>query len=273
MAPAPPRAPCAGSRPVSPSPPGRAPRPGAGGGGGSPPPGRPCVPRGRRGTRARPSVIMFSASQARFPSRFRSQWASLCRRRLSRVLVRQPGMVRASLVTRRPPRCRAGRGPRCPRARSAFARRQGLSRLPLAVHDAAPVVGDPIGHHQRVGHGRTVKPQPGHDGGDQSQAQRLVRAPGLAGGAAEHGLLDPHEEGEEVGAAAVGRRPVLGARPGRRPRGSWAMEKSQAMRSPGLPRCACRSTRQITGLSQCRMAVTMSLNRRMYWRYSSGRPA
>ncbi len=32
-------------------------------------------------------------------------------------------------------------------------------------------------------------------------------------------------------------------------------------------------TRQTTGLSHMRMALTMSLKSRMYWRYSSGRPA
>ena len=32
-------------------------------------------------------------------------------------------------------------------------------------------------------------------------------------------------------------------------------------------------TRQITGLSQARIAETMSLKSRMYWRYSCGRPA
>jgi len=42
---------------------------------------------------ARPSVIMFSPSQARLVSRFLSHWASLCFRTLSTVLDRHPGMV------------------------------------------------------------------------------------------------------------------------------------------------------------------------------------
>jgi hypothetical protein len=54
---------------------------------------------------------------------------------------------------------------------------------------------------------------------------------------------------------------------------SLATEKSQAMPISWPPAMRIPFTRQITGLSQCRMAVTMSLKSRMYWRYSSGWPA
>ena len=54
---------------------------------------------------------------------------------------------------------------------------------------------------------------------------------------------------------------------------SLAMEKSQAMPISWPPPTRMPLTRQTTGLSQCRIAVTMSLNRRMYWRYSAGAPA
>ena len=54
---------------------------------------------------------------------------------------------------------------------------------------------------------------------------------------------------------------------------SCAIVKSQAMPISCPPAIRMPLTRQMTGLSQCRMAVTMSLKSRMYWRYSSGRPA
>ena len=49
--------------------------------------------------------------------------------------------------------------------------------------------------------------------------------------------------------------------------------KSQAMPISWPPATRMPLTRLITGLSHSRIAVTMSLNSRMYWRYSSGRPA
>jgi hypothetical protein len=54
---------------------------------------------------------------------------------------------------------------------------------------------------------------------------------------------------------------------------SCATVKSHAMPISWPPAIRMPLTRQTTGLSQCRIAVTMSLNSRMYWRYSSGRPA
>ena len=72
--------------------------------------------------------------------------------------------------------------------------------------------------------------------------------------------------------------PPSGAEPWRGP--AWpkiarscATEKSQAMPISWPPAIRMPLTRQITGLSQCRIALTMSLNSRMYCRYSSGRPA
>ena len=54
---------------------------------------------------------------------------------------------------------------------------------------------------------------------------------------------------------------------------SWAIEKSQAMPISWPPPMRIPFTRQTTGLSQPKIAETMSLNKRMYWRYSCGRPA
>ena len=54
---------------------------------------------------------------------------------------------------------------------------------------------------------------------------------------------------------------------------SWAIEKSQAMPISWPPPMRMPLTRQMTGLSQPRMALTESLNSRMYWRYSCGLPA
>jgi hypothetical protein len=78
-----------------------------------------------------------------------------------------------------------------------------------------------------------------------------------------------------------GRKSVLppsGAEPWRGPAWpksarSWAREKSQAIPISWPPAMRMPFTRQITGLSHTRMALTMSLKSRMYWRYSSGRPA
>jgi hypothetical protein len=54
---------------------------------------------------------------------------------------------------------------------------------------------------------------------------------------------------------------------------SWATEKSQAIPTSWPPPMRIPLTRQMTGLSHVKMALTMSLKRRMYCRYSSGRPA
>ena len=54
---------------------------------------------------------------------------------------------------------------------------------------------------------------------------------------------------------------------------SCATEKSQAMPISCPPPMRMPLTRQITGLSQARMAETKSLNSRMYCRYSCGWPA
>ena len=54
---------------------------------------------------------------------------------------------------------------------------------------------------------------------------------------------------------------------------SWLMVKSQAIPISCPPATRMPLTLQMTGLSQWRMAVTMSLKSLMYWRYSSGRPA
>jgi len=58
------------------------------------------------------------------------------------------------------------------------------------------------------------------------------------------------------------------------PKRAWspAIEKSQAMPISWPPPTRIPFTRQMTGLSHSRMPVTMSLNSRMYCRYSSGRP-
>ena len=60
-------------------------------------------------------------------------------------------------------------------------RRQRLARFLLAVHDAAPGVGEAVGHHERVRRRHAVQVQAGNDRREQPQPQRLVRAPGLAG--------------------------------------------------------------------------------------------
>jgi hypothetical protein len=54
---------------------------------------------------------------------------------------------------------------------------------------------------------------------------------------------------------------------------SCAIVKSHAIPISWPPPIRMPFTRQITGLSQPRMDETMSLNRRMYWRYSCGFPA
>jgi hypothetical protein len=54
---------------------------------------------------------------------------------------------------------------------------------------------------------------------------------------------------------------------------SCAMVKSQAMPISWPPPMRMPLTRAMTGLSQPRMAETMSLNSRMYCRYSCGLPA
>ncbi len=54
---------------------------------------------------------------------------------------------------------------------------------------------------------------------------------------------------------------------------SCVTEKSHAMPISCPPPMRMPLTRQTTGLSHIRIALTMSLNSRMYCRYSSGRPA
>ncbi|MFO1269199.1 MAG: hypothetical protein U1F67_22080 [Rubrivivax sp.] len=82
----------------------------------------------------------------------------------------------------------------------------------------------------------------------------------------------PTITGRKSVAPPIGALPCLGPAWPKRAR-SWATEKSQAMPISCPPPMRMPLTRQITGLSQARMALTMSLNSRMYWRYSCGWPA
>ena len=82
----------------------------------------------------------------------------------------------------------------------------------------------------------------------------------------------PAITGRKSVAPPIGAEPCLGPAWPKRAR-SCATEKSQAMPISWPPPMRMPLTRQITGLSQARIADTMSLKRRMYWRYSCGWPA
>ena len=98
---------------------------------------------------------------------------------------------------------------------------------------------------------------------------------------ADHGSQSTHAaiarstptiSGRKSVAPPIGAEPCLGPAWPKRAR-SCATEKSQAMPISCPPPMRMPLTRQITGLSQARIAVTMSLNSRMYCRYSCGCPA
>ena len=81
----------------------------------------------------------------------------------------------------------------------------------------------------------------------------------------------PTISGRKSVAPPIGAEPCFGPAWPKRAR-SCATEKSQAMPISCPPPMRMPLTRQITGLSQPRMADTMSLNTRMYCRYSCGLP-
>ena len=215
---------------------------------------------------------MFNASQARESSLLRFQVSILGLRSSSKLFGQAVGEREQQLAAQ-------GLDPLVEQRqidRSTREKRLALGQrragLGLAEDDPPVAVEPALRFDQRIGDEAPVHLQRGNDVHDQVHAVGLVRRPWLAQRPRFDRPFDADHQRQEIRGPADGGRAVLGTRLaeaghvlGDREIAGHADFWPPPMRIP--------LTRQITGLSQARIALTMSLNRRMYCRYSCGWPA